>query len=339
MRKKNNVLFVDDEINILNSLKRITLEEEYFVLVAASGEKALKLFEEYEISVIVADMKMPGMNGLDLLKKVKEISPNTIRIILSGYAQLPQILATVNSVGLFRYITKPWDGEEDFLPSIREGVDYYNAKRDHEKLVGELEKKTILYKNLLDTNQSIMAGFEKDMLQVKKIFQNLLNMQRYLVHIAGKNQISLEEMTEYIESLDKNFVNFLGILPTLTTRFSIGKLKEDFDKKLGDKLLVSIKNDGANFTGNYKGISLVAETLVSAFKSNCDELKLIKLNLVDEPSFQMIFEMQGVKLSKFKEENLYMKLLLSLVNEFCIFIGSKMVFESDEIIKIDFQTK
>ncbi|NRX27088.1 YesN/AraC family two-component response regulator [Clostridium beijerinckii] len=96
-----NVLFVDDETNILNSINRITIQEDFKSLFAGSGEKALEQFQENEIAVIVTDMRMPKMNGLELLEKVKGISPNTVRIVLSGYAQISQVIVTVNKVGVF----------------------------------------------------------------------------------------------------------------------------------------------------------------------------------------------------------------------------------------------
>ena len=114
---KLNVLFVDDEINVLNSIKRATIEEDFKSLFAVSGEKALEQFKENEIAVIVTDMRMPNMNGLELLENIKEIYPDTVRMVLSGYSQMSQVIATVNKVGVFKYITKPWSNEDDFIPT------------------------------------------------------------------------------------------------------------------------------------------------------------------------------------------------------------------------------
>jgi response regulator RpfG family c-di-GMP phosphodiesterase len=138
---ENKVLFVDDEENILNSIKRGVLYEDYTVIFAESGEKALEIMKDNEISVIVSDMKMPNMNGLDLLKQVKEISPDTIRIVLSGYNDIAQVLATINNLGVFKYISKPWNDDADFLPAIREALVYYNLKAENTSLKKQLEEK------------------------------------------------------------------------------------------------------------------------------------------------------------------------------------------------------
>ena len=147
---KIKVLFVDDEVNILNSINRSIIDEDIEALFATNGEKALQYFEEHTIGVIISDMKMPNMSGLELLKRVKAISPSTVRIVLSGYTQLPQILATVNSVGVFRYITKPWDDEEQFLPALRDAVNYYNISTE-----GKVLKEKLEIKNKLSNNANV----------------------------------------------------------------------------------------------------------------------------------------------------------------------------------------
>lgn len=136
----NKVLFVDDEENILNSIKRGVLFEDFEPIFVLSGEEAIEVIENNEISVIVSDMKMPTMNGLDLLKKVKEISPDTIRIVLSGYNEIAQVLATINNLGVFKYISKPWNDDTDFLPVIREAIVYYNLRTENANMKKQLEE-------------------------------------------------------------------------------------------------------------------------------------------------------------------------------------------------------
>ena len=117
---EHTVLIVDDEVEILKSLSRGLHAEPYSLVFATSGMQALEAFVRDErISVIITDMRMPGMNGLELLKQVEEISPETIKIVLSGYTQLPQILATINSVNIYKFMTKPWDLEAELKVYIK----------------------------------------------------------------------------------------------------------------------------------------------------------------------------------------------------------------------------
>ncbi|MCS6990042.1 MAG: response regulator [Chloroherpetonaceae bacterium] len=104
----HKVLFVDDEPNIVQSLS--LLFDDYDVLTATSGEEALKYFRNGNVpDVIVSDQRMPMMTGVELLQKVKELSPNTVRILLTGYSDLDAIIDSVNAGEIFRYINKPWN--------------------------------------------------------------------------------------------------------------------------------------------------------------------------------------------------------------------------------------
>jgi DNA-binding NtrC family response regulator len=103
------VLFVDDEQNILNSLERLFHDDELKILKAISGEDALELVKNEEISVLVSDNCMPGMKGVELLSKVRDISPDVVRILMTAYADLPVAMDAINRGEVFRFIEKPWD--------------------------------------------------------------------------------------------------------------------------------------------------------------------------------------------------------------------------------------
>lgn len=104
----HTVLFVDDEPNVVQSLS--LLFDDYNVLTATSGEEALKHFRTGSPpDVIVSDQRMPMMTGVELLQRVKEISPYTVRILLTGYSDLDAIIDSVNAGEIFRYINKPWN--------------------------------------------------------------------------------------------------------------------------------------------------------------------------------------------------------------------------------------
>jgi response regulator RpfG family c-di-GMP phosphodiesterase len=104
----HKVLFVDDEPNVVQSLS--LLFDDYDVITATSGEEALQHFQRGNVpDVIVSDQRMPMMTGVELLQKVREISPNTVRILLTGYSDLDAIINSVNSSEIFRYINKPWN--------------------------------------------------------------------------------------------------------------------------------------------------------------------------------------------------------------------------------------
>ena len=117
--EKKTVLFVDDEEKVLTSLRRDLVDEPYNTLFANSGKRALEIVKRKPVHVIVADMRMPEMGGLELLMTAKEEHPDIIRMVLSGHAQISTLLAAINQGEIFRFIPKPWKLEEEFKPSIR----------------------------------------------------------------------------------------------------------------------------------------------------------------------------------------------------------------------------
>ncbi len=110
MADKINILFVDDEQQILAVLKSM-FEKQYGVFTATDGPEALEIVHKHSIQIIVSDQRMPEMQGIDLLKQIKEVSPNTVRILLAGYADMDAIMEAVNAGEIFRFIEKPWNNE------------------------------------------------------------------------------------------------------------------------------------------------------------------------------------------------------------------------------------
>lgn len=122
--EKPNILFVDDEPMILSSLNML-FKSKYKVYLAENGFDGLEIIKSVPIKVIVSDQRMPGMLGHELLRQVKEISPNTVRMLLTGYSDLDAIIGSVNAGEVFRFINKPWQGEF-MLYVMKLGVEIYD---------------------------------------------------------------------------------------------------------------------------------------------------------------------------------------------------------------------
>ena len=138
--EQSKVLFVDDEVKVLRSLEMGLLDEPYHKLFARSGKEVLEILRQEEVHVIVIDMLMPEMSGLELITTVKEEYPHIIRMVLSAYAQVTILLKAINQGEIFRYITKPWKLEEEFKPAVRQAIDYYNLQSERDGLAAELEQ-------------------------------------------------------------------------------------------------------------------------------------------------------------------------------------------------------
>lgn len=111
MSARPRILFVDDEEHILATLRTL-FKSKFEVYSATSGAAALEIVKGNQIHVVVSDQRMPEMEGIDLLRQVKEASPGTMRILLTGYADFNAIVGSVNSGEVYRYIYKPWSNKE-----------------------------------------------------------------------------------------------------------------------------------------------------------------------------------------------------------------------------------
>ncbi len=112
MTEKIKILFVDDEKPILTSLEAM-FKKQYTVFTATNGSDALDIIHKHSIQIIVSDQRMPAdMSGIELLAEVKEISPNTIGILLSSYADIEAAIEFINNNEIFRFVEKPWNKEQ-----------------------------------------------------------------------------------------------------------------------------------------------------------------------------------------------------------------------------------
>jgi diguanylate cyclase (GGDEF)-like protein len=111
-RTQPTLLLVDDEPSILSSLKRLLRNEGYRILTANSGSEGLKVLAEHAVDVIVSDQRMPGMTGVEFLRTVRQLHPDTVRIVLSGFTELQTVTDAVNAGAIYKFLTKPWDDEQ-----------------------------------------------------------------------------------------------------------------------------------------------------------------------------------------------------------------------------------
>jgi DNA-binding NtrC family response regulator len=112
---RNTILFVDDEINILNSIRRELISADFTVITTSSGAEALSIMAQQEIDIVVSDIRMPEMDGIILLTKVKQKYPHITRIILSGHVKKDDVVNTISMGIATLYLVKPWDQLELIL--------------------------------------------------------------------------------------------------------------------------------------------------------------------------------------------------------------------------------
>ncbi len=124
--EQRTLLLVDDEPNILTALRRMLRNEGYRILTAGSAHEGLDLLARNTVQVILSDQRMPGMSGTEFLGRVKDLHPDTVRIVLSGFTELDTIIQAVNQGAIYKFLIKPWE-DELMRAHIRDAFRYHEA--------------------------------------------------------------------------------------------------------------------------------------------------------------------------------------------------------------------
>ncbi len=187
MTEEIRILFIDDEINILRALERVFLDEEYEILTAGSAGEALDILSSIApIQVVVSDYRMPQMNGVELLRTIREKWPETIRAVLSGYADTEAVVSAINDGQIYRFIPKPWNDTELRL-TIAAAIKQYRRLRKEILYAESMQKKI----DDLERENSFLVqriAADDDCLSHREIINNLpagivvLNRDMKVVH-------------------------------------------------------------------------------------------------------------------------------------------------------------
>jgi CheY-like chemotaxis protein len=185
----HSILFVDDEKNILKSLQRLFFDEDYTVLTAGSGREALELLAAgAKPTVIISDQRMPEMGGVEFLSRAREMMPQSIRMVLTGYADINTAVDSINLGGVYRYILKPWNDDE-LKMVVRQAVSQFELVEQNRRLTLELEEKN---RELMVLNNSLELKVEertRELQQVVRELQGRDRVQQYLMEMHPQQDL------------------------------------------------------------------------------------------------------------------------------------------------------
>ena len=138
MEEQVNVLCVDDEPNVLRALERLFLDNDYNILAATSGAEGLDILKKTSpVQLVMSDYRMPEMNGVTFLKEVSLLWPDTVRIVLSGYADTGSIISAINEGHIYKFIPKPWNDDE-LIVTVSTALERYRLQKRNLELTNEL---------------------------------------------------------------------------------------------------------------------------------------------------------------------------------------------------------
>lgn len=154
---KTTILLVDDQVEVLHSLERL-LKDQYQVYMASNGAAALDMMKETSISILISDQRMPGMTGVEFLSKSIALQPDTIRILITAYADIEASIAAVNQGQIYYYISKPWEPDE-LLLIIQKAEERYRLIQENKALTQQLKEMNL---QLQDENQILRQNMVHD---------------------------------------------------------------------------------------------------------------------------------------------------------------------------------
>ena len=229
---KEKILIVDDESDILETFKR-TLRKQFNVDTAIGAQEGLKLVSSNgPYAVIVSDLRMPIIDGIQFLSKVRSIAPDTVRIMLTGNADLQTAIDAVNKGNVFRFLTKPCEPEL-FITVLKSAIGQYNlvlAERDLLEKTLSRSVKTLV--DILSMVNPVAFGRSR-------------RLQRYTRHIAG--QLKLSNIWQYELAALLSQLGCILIPSDIIIKFYAGQALTHHEKKLieshpkaGSDLLINI---------------------------------------------------------------------------------------------------
>ncbi len=181
---ENTILLVDDEENIIRSLVRLLRRDGYKIITATGGKAGLDVLKENKVGVVLSDQRMPEMSGVEFLGQVKELYPDTVRMVLSGYTDLNSITDAINHGSIYRFLTKPW--EDDLLrANIKDAFKHFKVYRENERLSSELKSLNEQLENRVE-QQNRQVEIEHKILQLS---QQVMDAQPIGVLGIGEDNI------------------------------------------------------------------------------------------------------------------------------------------------------
>ncbi|MBU0673029.1 MAG: response regulator [Proteobacteria bacterium] len=184
------IVCVDDEKNVLRALKRLFLDDEYEIITAESGEEGLEVIAaNAPVQVVISDYRMPVMNGVDFLKEVYKRWPDTIRIVLSGYADTAAVVAAINEGKIYKFIPKPWNDDELKI-TLSKAIEAFFLKQHNEELTSQLR----------ESNDELKALNEN----LEEMVRNRTEELQFRNNVLVRSQAILDLLPVGVLGLDKD---------------------------------------------------------------------------------------------------------------------------------------
>ncbi len=200
------ILCVDDEGNVLKSLKRVFLDDDYEILTASSGEEGIEILKNKQpVQVVISDYRMPGMDGVEFLRTVYDNWPDTVRIVLSGYADTGSVVEAINEGQIYKFIPKPWN-DDDLRVTVTNALEKYFLQKHNRKLAKELKEKNMQLQEINRNLEKLVEERTEELVFKNMVMERAQNILNALpVGVAGIDPSGL------IVQANKRFADLMGL--------------------------------------------------------------------------------------------------------------------------------
>ncbi len=223
------VLLVDDEENILRSLQRL-LRKDFDLTATTRPEEAFELLRSRTYAVVVSDQRMPGMEGTDLMAQARALAPDTLRIILTGHADINAVMRAINQGAVFRFLSKPWSDDE-LLTTLRQAARQYELIQENNRLQALTEEQN---RKLQAFNQNLKRKVFERTRQVSQLntdlTQSFQGTIEVLARLADMNSPALGKHAKRVADLSMKLGRALGLDANTLKQLHIAATLHDIGK-------------------------------------------------------------------------------------------------------------
>ncbi len=221
------LLLVDDEPNILSSLSRLLRDQGYTILTAENADEASEHLAQQTVGVIVCDQNMPETTGIEFLSVVRQTTPNTVRIVLTGQNDTEVVVNAINQGAIYKFLLKPWD-DEQFKSTIEDAFDLFELTLKREQLTRDISH---AYDDLTEINFFLEE-------KLAHANQKLQQKENYDNETGLPNRSLCEEKINTAISKAKHTESSIAVIGIDIDRFKL--VNDSYGHKLGDQLLMSV---------------------------------------------------------------------------------------------------
>ncbi len=254
------IAFVDDEEIVLGTLSRIFENEPYEVFTFDAPSKAILAMEEQPFWVVVSDQMMPEMDGTDFLARVRERWPDTVRILMTGYAETDTVIKAINQGSVFRFVSKPWETRE-LIRIVHDAMDHYSLVIEHReltRLTGEQNRE------LLELNQGLEKRVQD---RTRQLRENEEQLKKTLTQLRKSLEATIQALALTAEARDPY---------TAGHQRRVSDLSRAIAQKMG---LPQDQVDGVRMAGSIHDLGKIyvpSEILNKPGKIRSNEFELVK---------------------------------------------------------------